>query len=109
MFFAQVAAVQEAAFWLTVIRIATGLGAITAIATMFRYSWNRWRWKRFKRSAARWEEYVEVHPIEMEEEDWQVVVEQLLGDARFSPFEVQQLLATAVVTAKGVVARKLFI
>jgi hypothetical protein len=43
----------------------------------------------------------------MRDDDWRILVETNLTDSHFSPFEIQQMIDLAVVTAKGIVASKL--
>ena len=99
---------EETQFWLTLIQIAVSLGAVAAIATVGRHTWNRWRWRAFKRAARRWRRYVEDaqidHPKEIDDEDWRALVERMLTDSYFSPFETEQLMPVAEITAKGEVA-----
>jgi len=110
------ALVEEAQFWLTLVQIAVGLGAVAAVAAAGRYAWNRWRWRAFKRAARRWQRYVRrsledsktEHPKELEEQDWRGLVEQMLTDSYFSPFETQQPMHVAEITARGEVASTIY-
>lgn len=44
------------------------------------------------------------HLKEMEEDDWNLLVEEFLEDSWFSPFEIATLHSMAITTAKGLVA-----
>ena len=108
LLFAEASVIDEAAFWLTIIRIVSGLGAITAFVAAFRYSWNCWRWFRFKRLVKKWFDLASgFHPREMQDPDWKTLVERLLTASWFSPFEVQTLLKLSITTSKGIVANRL--
>jgi len=48
------------------------------------------------------------HPSELSEDEWKVECERMLSDVNFSPLQIEQLLDTSVVVAKGIVAEKLF-
>ena len=104
--------IEEAQFWLTLVQIAVSLGAVAALAAAGRYAWNRWRWRSFKRAARRWRRYVEDaqidHPKEIEDQDWRALVERMLTDSYFSPFETEQLMRVAEVTARGEVASTIY-
>ena len=93
------------------VTVVTSLGVVTAVAAGVNYNWNSHRWRRFKRICRLWKTYARKlpqsldHPKEIDsEEDWQVLAEEILVDSWFSPFEIQTLLALALVTAKGIVA-----
>ena len=98
---------DELEIWLTWIKLAVSLGAVTALAAGCKYAWNRYRWRHFKNWLWLSKQSVVDHPKEMTDDDWKVLTESILIDARFSPFEIHQLLDLAVVTARGIIASRL--
>ncbi len=50
----------------------------------------------------------ERHPRELDDDEWKVACERLLTDSRFSPMEIDQILDTSVVVAKGIASDKFF-
>jgi hypothetical protein len=51
----------------------------------------------------------EIHPNELTEEEWRYEVERLLTAANFGPLQIQQLLETAVVVAKGLARDRIYL
>lgn len=90
------------------VKVFASLGVITAFAAAVKYMWNRHRWRRFKRKCRNWQSHTRKSPIPhlgvLDDHDWMVLVEQMLVDSWFSPFEIETLLALAMSTAKGIVA-----
>ena len=84
---------------------------MTVLGAVCKYWWNRYRWRHFKKSVDDWFRLQAVsdidHPNTMGDDAWMVLVESMLIDSRFSPFEVQQLFDLAVVTAKAIVYARL--
>lgn len=98
-------------FWLALVQFAVSLGVITALGIACRYVWNRHRWRLFKKSIHNWFRLAATsnvdHPKTMQDDDWKYLVEMKLTDSNFSPFEIQQMIELAVVTAKGIIASQL--
>ena len=104
---------QEAQFWLTLAKIAVSLGIVTAFSVVCRYFWNRYRWRLYRSAIDQWLQSsanassAVDHPKLMKDDDWRVLCESKLSDAYFSPFEINQLLDLAVVTARGIVLARI--
>jgi hypothetical protein len=94
----------------TVVQVFAGLGLTTALLAFARYYFERRCWRRFKRRVDGWigqlEKSGELHPKQLRDHDWRVECERLLSDAYFGPAQVNDLLETSVVVAKGMAADK---
>ena len=86
------------------VKLLASLGVVTALAASIKYVWNRRRWRTFKRKCQEWNRLAKRHPKEMDDDDWQILVEQFLAESLFSPFEIETLHALATMTAKELVA-----
>src|SRR5262245_25144732 len=88
----------------TYAKLLASLGVLTALAASMKYVWNRHRWRTFKRKCREWSRIADRHVKEIDNDDWQMLVEQWLADSWFSPFEIQSLHSLATLTAKGLSA-----
>jgi len=96
--------------WLTVLRVVIALEATGAVAWYVKYFRDRLRWRRFRQYARQLQGFVDrlpdvEHPKLLDEVGWKAAVEEMLGDAGFSPFETADLISIAVPTAKALAPR----
>ena len=92
-------------------QVLAGFGLVTIVLAYLKHAAERRCWRTYKWLAEKWiDELIrvhEVHPNELTETQWRAEVEQLLTDAKFGPLQIQQLLETAVVVAKGMANERL--
>jgi len=86
------------------------LGVVAAASAYIRHYIERRCWRNYKVRVGDWIERLEAsggrHPKELEEHDWRVECERMLYDSNFRRTQIQQLLETAIVAAKGIAAGK---
>jgi hypothetical protein len=108
----------------SIVQVLAGLGVVTFVLGVLKYSAERRYWRRFKRRANAWVdrqlELKELAPESpsadtegnpssfavFEDDNLTVVVEQMLTDAGFTPFQSQQPLSTSLLLVKGMAADK---
>lgn len=92
-------------------RILTGFGLIAVLLAFLKRNGERRCWRKFKAGVDDWIDDLrsgDRHPNEIEGDEWKAKCEELLTDARFSPLEIHQILATSVIVAQGRVAGAFF-
>lgn len=93
-------------------QILAGLGLVTILLAVLKHAAERRRWQQFKLRVDDWTDDLrrteERHPRELDDEEWKIECERLLTDSRFSPMEIDQILDTSVVVAKGIASVKFF-
>ena len=92
-------------------QVLGGLGLVTVALAYVKHAVERRRWQGFKKRVEHWidrELEADRHPRDFTIEDWRIECELRLFDSRFSPIQIEQLLDTAVVVAKGIAASKVF-
>ena len=93
-------------------RILAGFGLITVLLAFLKRNAERRCWRKFKVLVGDWidrlRETENRHPRELEDDEWKVECERMLTDSKFSPFEINQILDTSVIVAKGIAADKFF-
>jgi hypothetical protein len=110
-----------------IVQVLAGLGVVTTVLGILKYSFERRCWRRFKRDANDWigrkvelkalgyvepivgEDGTSFQPPALEDEVLTVVVEDMLSDAGFTPAQTQQLLQMSIVIVKGMAADKFLI
>lgn len=92
-------------------QILAGFGLITVLLAILKRNAERRCWRNYKLRVDDWanrlRDAASHHPGE-DAEEWKAECERMLTDARFSPLEINSVLDTAVVVAKGIVADKIF-
>ena len=97
--------------WTDLVQLFGGLGMATIVLAYLRATVERRRWESFRRRIDRWldqELKADRHPRELSNEEWMVECERGLFNFGFTPTQVDTLLATAVIVAKGRAAAKIF-
>lgn len=96
-----------------VIQILSGLGLIAAASAYIRHFFERRCWRNYKMRVDDWIDRLEKsagrHPKEIDEHDWRVECERMLYDSNFRPSQIQQLLDTSVIVAKGIAADRVLL
>lgn len=95
------------------VRVFAGLGLVTILLAYLKRIAERHRWQTYKSLVDDWMDRLieseNQHPNELTEIEWNAACERILTNAGFGPLEINQLLGTAIVVAKGMVADKMFI
>lgn len=98
-------------------KVVAGLGFVTVFLAVLKHGAERRCWRVFKRNIRRWvdrnlvvrdEGALRRHPSELSDDDWDVLCEQMLTNANFSPLQMKQIMGMAVTTAKGIAAERFF-
>ena len=92
-------------------QVLAGFGLVTVLLAWIKHIVERRRWQKFKRLTKKAIDRLiesERYPQSLSETEWKIECEQLLTDANFGPLEIETLLETAVIVAKGVSAEKVF-
>jgi hypothetical protein len=93
-------------------RILAGFGLITVLLAILKRNAERRCWRNFKMRVDDWVDRLREsgnhHPRELDDDEWKAECERMLTDAKFSPLEINQVLDTAVIVAKGIAADKFF-
>jgi hypothetical protein len=96
----------------SVAEVLAGFGLVTILLTTMKHTAERRSWKSFKRRTQDWigdlVKANDKHPKEFTDAEWQFEVERLLSDANFGPMQVEQLLETGVIVAKGLAAERVY-
>jgi hypothetical protein len=94
-------------------RILAGFGLITVLLAILKRNAERRCWRNFKLRVDDWMERLRQtenrHPRELDDDEWKAECERMSTDSKFSPLEINQLLDTAVIVAKGIAADKFLI
>lgn len=94
-------------------RILAGFGLITVLLAVLKRNGDRSRWRKFKVRVHQWMDGVQEaenrHPREFVDDEWTAKCERMLSDSKFSPLEIDQIMETAVVVAKGIAADRLLL
>ena len=94
-------------------RILAGFGVVTVLLAILKRNEERRSWRRFKFQVHDWidrlRETENRHPRDLDDNQWKAECERMLTDSRFSPLEINQLLETSIVVAKGIAADKFFV
>jgi hypothetical protein len=89
----------------SVAQVLAGFGLVTILLAYIKNASERRCWDNYKHRTQQWiDELIrsqERHPNELTEDQWRFEVEQMLSDSHFGPMQVEQLLETAVLVAKG--------
>ena len=92
-------------------QVLAGFGLVAIVLAYVKHAAERRCWRNYKRHAEQWiDELIrvhEIHPNELTEMQWRSEIEQMLTDANFGPLQIQQLLETAVIVAKGMANERL--
>jgi hypothetical protein len=95
----------------SVAQVLAGFGLVTVLLAYVKHTVERRCWDSFKRRAEHWIDDLvrtqERHPNELSEAQWRFEVEQMLTEANFGPLQIQQLLETAVIVAKGLASDRM--
>lgn len=97
--------------WNDLVQLFGGLGLAAVVLTYLKGVVERRRWRYFKQSVDRWiqlELEADRHPRDLSEGEWQTECENILYIAGFTPDQIQMLLDTAVIVAKGRAAARVF-
>jgi hypothetical protein len=91
-----------------VAQILAGFGVITVLLALLKRYTERRSWQNFKTLVGGWTDALleSDQKIGHLDNEWRVECERMLTDSRFSPREINELLDTAVVVAKGIAANK---
>lgn len=93
-----------------VAQILAGFGLITVLLAVLKRHAERRCWRLFKERVDDWidqlQEAENRHPHDIEDDEWKAKCERMLTDSKFSPMEINQLLNTAVIVARGIAADK---
>lgn len=93
-------------------RILAGFGLITVLLAILKRNAERRCWRRYKVCVGDWidrlRETENRHPRDLDDDQWKAECERMLTDSKFSPLEINQILDTSVVVAKGIAADKFF-
>ncbi|MCG8450720.1 MAG: hypothetical protein MI725_14215 [Pirellulales bacterium] len=94
-------------------RILAGFGLITVLLAILKHNAERRCWRNYKVFVNDWTDRLfktgNQHPADLEVDEWKAECERMLTDAKFSPLEIERLLDTAVIVAKGIAADKFFV
>ena len=94
-------------------RILAGLGVVTVLLAFLKRNFERRRWRIFKVLVDDWMDRLgkaqNRHPRQLDDEEWKAECERMLTDSKFSPLEINQILETSVIVAKGIAADRFFI
>lgn len=93
-------------------RIVGGFGLATILLVILKHNTQRRYWRTFKRLVDEWASRLsrlEPPRAPANEDEWVAVCERMLSDAKFGPLEAHQLIGTAVLVAKAIVAEKFFV
>jgi hypothetical protein len=92
-------------------QVLAGFGLVTVLLALVKHVAERRCWEGYKSRAARWiDELIrihEAHPNELTDNQWRFEVERMLTASHFGPFQIQQMLNTAVNVAKGMADERL--
>jgi len=92
-----------------VAQILAGFGVITVLLALLKRYAERRSWQNFKTLVDGWTDSLlesDQKIGHLDDDEWKVECERMLTDSRFSPLEINELLNTAVVVAKGIAANK---
>ena len=99
-------------------RIVAGLGFVTVFLAVLKHGAERRCWRFYKRNIRRWVDRqlavrdrvgeLRRRPSELSDDEWDVLCEEMLANANFSPLQMKQIMGMAVTTAKGIAAEKIF-
>lgn len=103
-------AFDELGNWLTLVRILIGVGLIPLAHGVTRSVWHAYRRNRLTQAVDEWIGRLRSRAAgtlsQFTEATWEYEVQLLLHDARFTPFEVKDLLPSAVIYAKGIATQR---
>jgi hypothetical protein len=92
-------------------RILAGLGFITVLLAILKRNGERRCWRNFKVRVTEWTYDVgesERRRLPDLDDEGKAECERMLWDSKFSPLEINQVLDTSVIVAKGIAAEKFF-
>jgi hypothetical protein len=110
-----------------IVQILAGLGFVTAALAYAKYQLERLHWQRFKQLADAWiSSQVELKvrgpgiaapvpdeppegPSVFRDDVLTIIIEQMLTESGFTPFQTQQLLETALLIVRGMAADRFLI
>lgn len=93
-------------------RILAGLGFVAVLLAILKRNGERHCWRNFKVRVTDWTDDIaesEHHRLPDLDDEWKAECERMLWDSNFSPPEINQVLDTSVIVAKGIAAERLFI
>ena len=94
-------------------QILAGFGVLTVLLAIAKRNFERRRWRNFKRRVNRRMDDLrdsEIdHPRDFEDQQWKAECERMLNDSGFSPLEINLLLDTSVIVAKGIASDRFFL
>jgi len=109
------------------VQILAGLGLVTTALAYVKYYRERHHWDQFKQQANDWldrqvalkeswpgesireSEETPAEQTVFQENSLTIVVEKMLSNSGFTPFEIQQLLGTALLIVRGMATDKFLI
>lgn len=97
--------------WADLVQLFGGLGLATIALAYLKAAVERRRWQNFRRRMEYWVEQeleADRHPKNLTDQDWMIECEPELFNAGFTPIQIETLLDTAVIVAKGRAAAKIF-
>jgi hypothetical protein len=97
--------------WTDLIQLFGGVGLAAVVLAYLKATVERRQWKLFKQRIDRWMEQeleADRHPRDLSDDEWKIECENNLFFAGFTPEQIQLLLDTAVIVAKGRAAARVF-
>ena len=93
-------------------RILAGLGFVTVLLAILKRNGERRCWRNFKVRVTDWTDDIaesEHRRLPDLDDEWKVKCERWLWDSKFSPLEINQVLDTSVIVAKGIAADRFLV